>query len=296
MDIDNLSQTQQRMKLNILEMIYSNMMSSSAYSAVEFICKIVLSNDYSLVEYVKYNKYISKVIFGILNSIIIYKSSVDIGDYIMGFIKLKSNNLSPISEVKKEIKIAYSLVKYLLPILLDLLPNNKLSLLMQFIDMILKLLYCFKKKFIYFGLAEILFGIFSVNKGSNHINDKFTSQGSRQLNMFLLFFVMKIGEWLYSSESEVKTIDTIPPPESYSLSRNVSSFTCFNCNMSNKSSKENKQILICRLCSTGVCKECLLKETLDDNTICCKMQFKGLCSTLTDDSIKTNKRCYIRLF
>ncbi len=107
----------------------------------------------------------------------------------------------------------------------------------------------------------------TINKGSTgNFTDKFLTIG-KQLNLFLLFIFIKIGEWYYSKDSnENKNIEIEPPVVDKVIKRNKNSGIkienpseilfkkgrCFMC--SKKPSSDEILVLIC--CGLMFCEYC----------------------------------------
>ena len=70
------------------------------------------------------------------------------------------------------------------------------------LDLIYKFIYLFKDKFIYANIIQHILGIMIVNKGSKEaFSDKFLNIG-KQINLFIIFLFLRIGEWYYNKEIE----------------------------------------------------------------------------------------------
>lgn len=143
--------------------------------------------------------------------------------------------------------------------------------LLSFFNLILEYYYKFKyiffQEFIYFSFIDHVFQYMTINKGSTgNFTDKFLNIG-KQLNLFLLFIFIRIGEWYYSKEStENKNSEIEPPVVEKTIKRSLSSGIeienpsetsfkkgkCFMCNK--KPSNDEILVLIC--CGLMFCENC----------------------------------------
>lgn len=227
---NDFSKLKYRMKLNILEVIYSSTLNSSLSSIIDILTRSILSNDNYLLKYLKYWKIISRFFNSLIQSCILFNYSSDFGGFILRFIKIKSDlSITPLNEIDNSIKLSYILINYvLIPILFEVFnyfctnSNHKYPLICKIIkyifniynlvNVIVKLLYTLNKKFIYFDILDIAYGLFTVNKGPKKLNDKLLEGGSRQINTFILFMVLKLGEWLNSKDKDYNSSNIIEPP------------------------------------------------------------------------------------
>lgn len=176
--------------------------------------------------------FISKILIAGINSFLIYRTNSTLGEFVLNFIKIDSNEGNVISDKSNGYKVLYLIcIEYIIPLFIELIPkvliylknftwtsstssriiNNKLSrffkqfinsirLLRIFIDLAYKLKYIFDKDFLYFDSLSHLLRIMVVNKGSKGVlSEKFLNVG-RQLNLFFLFMFIRLGEWYYKKE------------------------------------------------------------------------------------------------
>ena len=299
-----------RMKLNILEMLYSKSIHESITKAIDFIVKIILSSDSSFTKLIKYNKIISILVNYSLNSLFLFKFSCDIGEYFMKFIQLDTLHLTPFNKQDLRFKMIYSIIKYLtIPLFMEYGQNYNMktkviSTLYFIIDIIYKLMYIFRQKVIFFDCLSHLFNLFTINEGNNHINDDFLYSNSKQLNMFLLFLFMKVGEWFYSKRNENKEKVVINLPQTASLHNLINSnenpyldSIKTNIVICNKCNKHPNSPVICRLCGKVFCMICInlvISNSLNEQTPCCNIFISGLYNSLSDS--KLNNKCYLRIY
>lgn len=130
--------------------------------------------------------------------------------------------------------VSYILLNYLLPSIIELVPkllklstrssNRKLQNMCNFVkvvkicvDLLYRLRYIFKNKFLYSDIVDHLLGIMLVNQGEK---DKIITMG-KQLNLFLLFMFIKVGEWYYSKENKSEVIVEVDPPRRDVTNNNI---------------------------------------------------------------------------
>lgn len=223
-----------------------------------------------------------------LNSYLIYKMNSTFGEFILNFVKYDTHSNILIGE-KPNMKIHfYLIVRFLLPILYDLmkliikkLNLSKLLATIQKItktfcflslisELIYKFIYIFDTNFTYFTFIDHIFKMMTINKGTTgNVSDKFLNIG-KQLNLFLLFIFLRLGEWYYSKDSsDNKTYEIEAPLDIRDKDLNsenvqnkkIINRKCFICEKFPK--LENVMLSIC--CGLIFCEECYLKENNQSN-------------------------------
>lgn len=286
-----------RMKLHILEVIYSKILNNSFKQAVCYIIKLLFKYDLNLSKYNAYFDEIYNVIYAFLQSFFEFKYSCNLGELSLNFMRINTKTLNPIDSSFES--LTYILIKNFSDVIINTIikkidsiinnnakksssienPQNSLSLINLYklftfvIEIFYFFLYLSRKDFVYTNIFDHYFSFFTVNKGITQ-NDKI---GGSSMNISFLFLFLKVGEYLYShnsnSESDKYFIEN--PNNSklfqkYSVSK-VSKL-CINCNKISL-----KSVFVCRVCCKKICSICFInyiKSNLDNyliekNLLCC---------------------------
>jgi hypothetical protein len=129
------------------------------------------------------------------------------------------------------------------------------------LDLLCKLMYIFKKDFLYADVFDFVLKIMVVNQGSKD-TDKFLNIG-KQLNLFFLFIIIRFGEWYYSKETkdENKIVEIDPPKNINKLVEKN------NCPICKKSEIESPVAMRC--CGYVLCEICVGSNKTSGKCLVC---------------------------
>ncbi len=232
-----------------------------------------------------------------MNSYLILKINSSLGEFVLNFVKFDIQNKILVNENSNNKAIAYLFINFIFPVLFDLIKIllkkfNFMQLLGKFeiiqkiatffnliLDYYFKLRYIFFADSKFFSFIDFLFKYMTINKGSTgSFSEKFLNIG-KQINIFLLFIMIRIGEWYFSKDSNTdnKQINIAVPLVEKSVMKSVN----------NGSLKEIPQ----KTFSKGKCIFCDKKLNNDEILvlICCGLIFCQTCSKTNMDKIYKNK-------
>jgi len=244
---------------------------------------------------------LSKIANSLINSYSIFKLNSTLGEFILNYVKLDTQSRSLINEKSNKKLIMYLLINYFLPVLNDVIRiilkklnftkslqnmeflNKLMSFLHLLIEYYFKIRYIFSSDFTYFSFVDFLFNYMTINKGSTgSFSDKFLNIG-KQINLFLLFIFIRLGEWYYSKDtSENKSIQIETPvvekTEKHSI-RTGNEYENENMNLGKVLFHKGK----CFICGKRPNNDELLV------LICCGMMFCETCYKIKINKIREHK-------
>lgn len=221
-----------------------------------------------------------------------------LGEFVLNFVKFDTISNKLANEIPNNKIYAYLFLKYFLPIIYEIImiilkkltfSNSTFKLqainkILSFFNLILEYYYKFKyiffDEFPYFSFLDYVFQFMTINKGSTgSFKDKFLNIG-KQLNLFLLFIFIRLGEWYYSKDStENRSIDIEPPAIDKTIKKTLNSgieiknpneslFKTGKCFMCNKR-PDNNEILVLICCGLMFCENCYKnkREKLQNNKL-----------------------------
>ena len=238
-----------------------------------------------------------------------------LGEFVLNFVKFDSQTNKLANEIPNNKVLAYLLIKCFLPIVYEIIKiilrkfnfsktiqrmeiTNKLISFLNFIlEYYYKFKYIFFQDFTYFSFIDHIFQYMTINKGSTgSFTDKFLNIG-KQLNLFLLFIFIRIGEWYYSKDStEVRNIEIESPVVDKTIKRTINSgieienpsetlFRKGKCFMCDKK-PNNDQILVLVCCGLIFCENCykvkrekILKNIMNPEEFKCPICNKKIIET-----------------
>jgi hypothetical protein len=242
---------------------------------------------------------LTKIVNSIINSYLILNLDATLGEFVLNFIKFDTQTNKLANEIPNNKVYVYLIVKYFLPIIYEIIQIilkkfnfsktiHRLEIInkiINFLNLILEYYYKFKyiflQEFTYFSFFDYIFQYMTINKGSTgSFKDKFLNIG-KQLNLFLLFIFIRLGEWYYSKDSSENTsIEIEPPTVEKTIKKTLSpgvkignpketlfnNGKCFICN--NKPNNYEILVLIC--CGLMFCEKCYKnkREKIQKNTFC----------------------------
>jgi len=127
-----------------------------------------------------------------------------------------------------------------------------------------KFKYLFSKDNLFFNVFDYFFNYIIINKGTTgSFSDKFLNFG-KQINLFLMFIFIRLGEWYYSKESNENKVHEIIPPfrindikaikDSNKIELNKGK--CFIC----KKFPEKESLFLTLCCGNIICNECFIND------------------------------------
>lgn len=219
-----------------------------------------------------YTTTLSKFISLSINSFLILKANSNFGEYVLNYVRIDTlnTNLISVSENKNK-KFLLIIINYLIPFIAEIilkLINKKviklsnelkekffkimktLKILKIFVDLAFKLSYIFRNKLLYSDLVDYLLKIMIVNQGSKEsFSDKFLNIG-KQINLFFIYMLFRLGEWYYSKDNKIEVVNEIDPPNS-----NCKEIK--KCPICLKQFEYNKNIIALRCCGYVFCESCI---------------------------------------
>lgn len=311
-----------QMKLHILEVLYCEFFNNSISSAIELAIKIIVSHDSTLTKHFgKRIKLLSKFVNGLINLYAFTKTSSDLGETFMNYMKIDSEVLKPVNTLSYS--FLYCIVKFFVcPLLFEGLKDFKFEYYAKLLSFIansaMKLSYCFYDKQIYFDFVNLIFKVFTVNKGSNPKSDSLLYSG-KYIAMIFFSFIMKLGQWYYSKDTEKQNYTKVQAPStnsSFKSTKDKSKYMLIpgdgqQCNqirccskLKDALQKCSEQLVVCRFCGLPICDSCLIKLILSmkpdtEATPCCNIEFSGIRLIATKGVQASNSnsdQCYIRVY
>jgi hypothetical protein len=153
------------------------------------------------------------------------------------------------------------ILNYILPLVIDIIYRftkakidkahiiyERFKLMTAIVDILFKFRYIFDTKFIHSSFLEYLLKLMLVNQGSKEaFSDKFLNIG-KQLNLFFLFMVMRLGQWYYNKDKIVEdTTINISAPKRTKKADNI----CTLCK------NEITDPMVSKCCGTVTCESCI---------------------------------------
>ena len=235
--------------------------------------KIGLNSDSFYRHLLKYTQLFSQISESVINFLLVWNTNSTFGEYILNFVRMDCDNLELVSKSPNRYKmIVFLFLNYLLPILrtaLSLLLKKfnfrysekienfikNINTLKIILDLLYKLAFLFSKDFIYYNFIDHLLGLILVNFGSNdNFSDKFLHIG-KQINLFLLYMMIRFGEWYYQKEEKQES--NIVEIEKPNISIGAKQNKCPMCKI-NTHSIANPKALKC--CGYVICENCILSH------------------------------------
>lgn len=233
-------------KLNIIEILYTELTHKEIKSALTFIIKKIMINDKYFSQYTEHIDYISDIVCLLVNSLLLYKCNATIEELIFNYMKIyTSNSYLPISSNRTKLLI-YIISKFILKTLNHFYFSNSYKKYYTELNTIFKFFFLCKKSCVYSNILDYVFGIMLVNKGTNN--------NSIKLIFFLLYLLLKFGQNVYKSKTEDRLDTSITPPPKKCLKEDMNK--CWYC----KGKIISPTIMKC--CGFVYCYECALKKCL----------------------------------
>ena len=252
----------QGLKLHIIEVLYLKVLNQTFSNGIEFIIKVIMTNDESMSKNLLYYKVIAKIINSSINSYFSIKYSADFGEICLNFIKL-TKDIVPLSNSSILKKLAYLFLRYFLEPFAELFiikflstskSISKINMILPTIKSILELISLSGNITILnsFSISDFIFGVTVANRGESQTTGFF----SRSVNVVLFYLLVRLGMWFYSKSSAERSVSHIDEPRNCSLLKRITSNTvppvqiqsCFTCKI-----KLESNYIICRFCSLKYC-------------------------------------------
>lgn len=233
-------------KLNIIEILYTELTHKEIKSALAFIIKKIMINDFFFSKYIKHIDYISETICLLVNSLLLYKCNSTIEELIFNYMKIYTDNsYLPVSSKRTKL-LLYIASNFVIKTTNHFYFNNSYKKYYTDLNTIFKFCFLFKQSCVYSNILDYVFGIMLVNKGTNN--------NSLKLIFFLLYLLLKYGQNVYKTKTEDKLDKVINPPPKKCLKEEMNK--CWYC----KGKIIEPTIMKC--CGFAYCYKCALKNCL----------------------------------
>ena len=217
--------------------------------------------------YQKYTKNISKLIYSVINIYLITRGSCDIPAKILNFIFLHGRKGIKLSNMSVLYQTSYIFVNYMFPIFIEYIKvrltyHKGIMRIYNIIEVIVKVInigytykYIFHKSFVYDSVLGHIFRIMIVNYGQKDLGENNAFIIGRQFNLFLLFTLIKFGEWYYNTSINHSVSNQIAPIEKPPITSENNSIEKNKCLICLK--YKFCEPVACRLCGFVFCKNCI---------------------------------------
>lgn len=243
------------MKLSIMEIIYTEMISCDIKSSLYFIIKKIILNDPYFSKFSPYLTFITENALLLLNSVLLCKANSTIEEILLSYMKIYTNSALPISN--KHFKLSlYIIVNALISIIHTFFDKDGIfRKCFNLTTIVFKFMFLINKEFVYSNPVDYLFGLMKVNKG--------TTNNKVKIILFLVYLVFNYGGKIYSvnNENKEEEILDIPPPEK-KCSKDIKG-KCFVC------LKKFEVPTVMKCCGYVYCYKCAVDNCLNNGNMKC---------------------------